>query len=74
MFDSSYSDKLETFNLKNSLDKMEFDKIKNKENYKMLSSVIFETNFSEIEKTQDVEIADGDTAEVIKLKINSFFT
>ena len=35
MFDSSYSDKVDIFNMKKTIDKTEFDKIKGKEDFKI---------------------------------------
>jgi hypothetical protein len=54
MFDSSYSDKIDIFNMKHSLDQTEFDKLKGKENYKIISP-IFNNNeeFTKLDKSLD---------------------
>ena len=46
MFDSSYSDKIDVFNMKNSISKIDFEKIKGKKNFKIMSSKLFDKNFS----------------------------
>lgn len=49
MFDSSYSDKVDIFNMKKTIDKTEFEKVKGKEDFKIISTELFEINFSKKE-------------------------
>lgn len=44
MFDTSYSDKVDVFNMKNSIDSTDFEKIRNQENYKLISPNMFNSN------------------------------
>lgn len=52
MFDSSYSDKIDVFKMKKTVDETEFHKVKDEMNYKILSTELFESN-EELDKIID---------------------
>ena len=54
MFDSSYSDKVDIFNMKKTIDKTEFEKVKDKEDFKIISTNLYKINFSNKEITEDL--------------------
>ena len=71
MFDSSYSDKLDVFNMKNIVSDTEFAKTKGKEEYKILSHTIFpNTNFSAMDKEARTD-TNVDDEEFISTKLET---